>query len=192
MKEEEILKIFKEKGALLEGHFQLSSGLHSGIYIQCSLLLQYPDLSEKLSKELTERLNNKKIDVVVGPAIGGIIVSYEVARNIRARSIFAERVEGKMNLRRGFSINKGERVLLVEDVITTGKSISEVKSLVEEKNGIIESVACLVNRSGKKYLFGKEIISLLSIKMRNWQPSVCPLCKKGIPISIPGSRFYRI
>ncbi|MCD6218790.1 orotate phosphoribosyltransferase [Candidatus Calescamantes bacterium] len=190
MREEEILEIFEEKGALLRGHFRLSSGLHSDIYIQCALVLQYPHLSTKLCEELGKRFKDKKIEVVIGPAIGGIIVSHEVARYLSIRSLFAERKEGVMQLRRGFHIEKGEKVLLVEDVITTGKSLQEVEDIVKESGGIITGVGCLVDRSGGKSPFGEEIISLLSLKVRNWEPSLCPLCKERVPITTPGSRFY--
>lgn len=188
MSGEDFLRIFEEKEAILRGHFLLSSGLHSDIYVQCALVLQEPELAGKLCGTLAGRFREKEINLVVGPALGGIIVSFEVARYLGVRSIFTERVEGRMCLRRGFRIEKGERVLLVEDVITTGKSLSEVKDVVEEWGGKIEGVGCLVNRSGGVRLFGKKIESLLSIPLKNYSPPECPLCRKNIPLTKPGSR----
>jgi len=184
----DILKIFEEKGALLKGHFLLSSGLHSDTYLQCALVLQYPDLASLLTEELTKNLEVEKVDVVIGPALGGIILAYELARKIGARAIFAERVEGKMQLRRGFTVHKGERVLLVEDVITTGASLKEVEDLVREKGGIIAGIGAIVDRSGGNSLFGSEVKALLTLKIQNYLPEKCPLCKKGIPLTVPGSK----
>ena len=166
----DILKIFEEKGALLKGHFLLSSGLHSDTYLQCALVLQYPDLASLLTEELTKNLEVEKVDVVIGPALGGIILAYELARKMGARAIFAERVEGKMQLRRGFTVHKGERVLLVEDVITTGASLKEVEDLVREKGGIIAGIGAIVDRSGGNSLFGSEVKALLTLKIQNYLP----------------------
>ncbi|MCD6521886.1 orotate phosphoribosyltransferase [Candidatus Calescamantes bacterium] len=184
----DILKIFEEKGALLKGHFLLSSGLHSDTYLQCALVLQYPDLASFLTEELTKNLGIEKVDVVIGPALGGIILAYEVARKIGARAIFAERVEGRMQLRRGFAVHKGERVLLVEDVITTGASLKEVEDLVKEKGGIIVGIGTIVDRSGGNSLFGSKVKALLTLKIQNYLPEKCPLCRKGIPLTVPGSK----
>ena len=182
MREEEILEIFEEKGALLRGHFRLSSGLHSDIYIQCALVLQYPHLSTKLCEELGKKFKGKKIEVVIGPAIGGIIVSHEVARYLSIRSLFAERKEGVMQLRRGFRIEKGEKVLLVEDVITTGKSLQEVEDTVKESGGIIhyhETVPLhLINtrpferveKTAEKY--GYKVSFLGITKVKRYAPGV--------------------
>ena len=183
------LEIFKEKGAFLEGHFLLSSGLHSPNYLQCALILQYPDLSEKIAKEIAEKIpKDLQIDVVVGPALGGIIVAYELARALKVRGIFAEREEGKMKLRRGFTINPGEKVLICEDVVTTGGSALEVANLIKEHKGDVVAFACIVDRSGGKNIFDKPLYSLIQLKLDTYKPEECPLCKEEIPLVKPGSR----
>ncbi|MFN3699526.1 MAG: orotate phosphoribosyltransferase [Dictyoglomus sp.] len=183
------LEVFKEKNALLEGHFLLSSGLHSPNYLQCALILQYPDLAEKIAQEISKKISQDiKIDVVVGPALGGIIIAYELARALKVRGIFAEREEGKMSLRRGFSIKPGEKVLICEDVITTGGSAIEVANLVQSLGGEVVSFACIADRSGGKIVFDKPLYSLLKLSFDTYKPEECPLCKQGIPISKPGSR----
>uniref|UniRef100_A0A7C3RK70 Orotate phosphoribosyltransferase n=1 Tax=Dictyoglomus thermophilum TaxID=14 RepID=A0A7C3RK70_DICTH len=183
------LNVFKAKGAFLEGHFLLSSGLHSPNYLQCALILQYPDLSEKIAKEIAEKIPEYlKIDVVVGPALGGIIIAYELARALNVRGIFAEREEGKMTLRRGFSIKPGEKVLICEDVVTTGGSALEVANLIKENGGEVVSFACIVDRSGGKNIFDKPLYSLIQLKLDTYKPEECPLCKAGIPLLKPGSR----
>jgi orotate phosphoribosyltransferase len=183
------LKVFKEKGAFLEGHFLLSSGLHSPNYLQCALILQYPDLAEKIAKEIVEKISKDlKIDVVVGPALGGIIIAYELSRALKVRGIFAEREEGKMTLRRGFSIKPGEKVLICEDVVTTGGSALEVANLIKENGGEVVSFACIVDRSGGKNIFDKPFYSLIQLKLDTYKPEECPLCREGIPLVKPGSR----
>jgi orotate phosphoribosyltransferase len=183
------LKVFKEKGAFLEGHFLLSSGLHSPNYLQCALILQYPDLAEKIAKKIVEKISKDlKIDVVVGPALGGIIIAYELARALKVRGIFAEREEGKMTLRRGFSIKPGEKVLICEDVVTTGGSALEVANLIKENGGEVVSFACIVDRSGGKNIFDKPFYSLIQLKLDTYKPEECPLCREGIPLVKPGSR----
>src|SRR6185503_4600729 len=146
MNEKDVLKIFQKEKAYLTGHFLLSSGLHSPNYMQCALVLQQPHLAEKLCKDLAKKLKGHKIDAVIGPALGGMIVSYEMARALKVRSLFAERVDGSFALRRGFSIKKNERFLVVEDVITTGKSIYEVIALVEKMGGKVAAVGSIVDR----------------------------------------------
>lgn len=183
------LEVFKEKKAFLEGHFLLSSGLHSPNYLQCALILQYPDLAEKLAQEIAKNIpSNLKIDLVIGPALGGIIIAYELARTLKVRGIFAEREEGKMTLRRGFSITHGEKVLICEDVVTTGGSALEVGNLVKNLGGEVVGYACIVDRSGSKAIFDKPLYSLLKLELDTYKPEDCPLCKKGIPIIKPGSR----
>jgi len=189
MNQKEILEIFERNGALLRGHFRLSSGRHSDIYMQCALVLQYPELSSRLCEELAKKFRRRNIEAVIGPAIGGIIVSYEVARHLSVRSLFTERKEGSMTLRRGFHIEEGEKILLVEDVITTGKSLGEVENIVRERGGEIMGIGCLVDRSEGKSPFGERITSLLSLKANIWEAPFCPLCKKGMSISTPGTRF---
>ncbi len=195
MTEREVLEIFQKSGALLSGHFRLSSGLHSGKYLQCALVLQHPDLAEKLCRELTSRLelSRSKIDAVVSPAIGGIVVGQEVASFLGGRAIFCEREEGKMKLRRGFKIGKGERVVVVEDVITTGGSVKEIIEIVKKMGGKIEGMGVIVDRS--KPSLSDELAnlnlplkSLLRIDIETYSPEECPICKKGIPLQKPGSK----
>lgn len=188
MKEQEILRLFKDTGALLNGHFRLSSGLHSGNYFQCGLLLQDPMIAEKLCSELGSYFKDDKPTCVVAPALGGVIVSYETARRLGARSLFTERVEGKMALRRGFEIKKGERVLVVEDVITTGLSTGEVLDVVRPTGADIIGIGCIVDRSGKGLDFGVKLKSLAKLDFPTYRQDDCPLCKKGVAITKPGSR----
>lgn len=188
MTREEILEIFTKTDVLKSGHFLLTSGLHSGKYLQCAQLLQYPDATEKAVGELAKRFKEVGIETVVGPAMGGIIISYEMARQLGARSIFAEREDGKMTLRRGFTIKPGEKVLVVEDVVTTGGSVKEVISLIKELGGEVAAVAALVDRSGGKVDFGVPAHYLLDLEVKAYAPDECPLCKDGIPIVKPGSR----
>ncbi|MCG1011392.1 orotate phosphoribosyltransferase [Tepidanaerobacter sp. GT38] len=188
MTREEILELFTKTDVLKSGHFLLTSGLHSGKYLQCAQLLQYPDATEKAVGELAKRFKEVGIETVVGPAMGGIIISYEMARQLGARSIFAEREDGKMTLRRGFTIKPGEKVLVVEDVVTTGGSVKEVISLIKELGGEVAAVAALVDRSGGKVDFGVPAHYLLDLEVKAYAPDECPLCKDGIPIVKPGSR----
>jgi orotate phosphoribosyltransferase len=188
MKEKDVLKLFEDTLALLSGHFRLSSGLHSENYFQCGLLLQYPDIAEKLCKELASYFKDDKPTCVVAPALGGVIVSYETSRALGARSLFTERVEGKMTLRRGFELKKEDRVLVVEDVITTGLSTNEVLEVVRSKGAEIIGVGCVVNRSGKTLDFGVKLKSLARLDFPAYKPEDCPLCKKGVEIIKPGSR----
>lgn len=185
---EEILNIFKETKALLEGHFILTSGLHSGAYFQCAKVFQYPWMGEKLCKDMVERFQDGKIDVVVSPAVGGIVVGQEVARHLQVRAIFTERVEAKMTLRRGFEISEGERVLVVEDVTTTGGSVKEVIDAVKSYGGEIVAVAAVVDRSGGKAEFGVPYFSLFQMEVTNYSPDNCPLCQSGSTAVKPGSR----
>ncbi|NOZ62635.1 MAG: orotate phosphoribosyltransferase [Calditrichaeota bacterium] len=188
MTKEEALHIFRETGALLEGHFLLTSGLHSPQYFQCARVLQYPRMAQKLCGEIAIPFVGADIDVVVGPAMGGIVVAQEVARLIDARAIFAEREEGKMTLRRGFEINPGERVLVVEDVVTTGGSIKEVMELIRKLDGDIVGATFLVDRSQGKVKFDVAVTSLLQMDVVTYTPEDCPLCKENIPLVKPGSR----
>lgn len=187
MKEGTILNIFQERKALLTGHFKLSSGLHSGQYLQCALVLQDPKYAERICGELASRFKGDNVNVVIGPALGGIVLSYEVARALGSRSIFAEREDGKMKLRRGFSIDKDNRVLVVEDVLTTGLSTKEVIGIVKELGGHLVGVGVLVDRSGG-IDFGVKLTSLLKMDIPTFKPEACPLCKESIPLIKPGSR----
>jgi orotate phosphoribosyltransferase len=192
MDHEHLLSIFRDSGALLEGHFQLTSGLHSDRYFQCARVLQYPQYTELLCGELAQGFRTAGIDVVVAPALGGIVVGQEVGRVLRARTLFAERKEGVMQLRRGFSVAPGERVLVCEDVVTTGGSVSEVISLVRERGGTVAGVAFIVDRSGGKVKFamdpGGVQCSLMNMEVVAYPPAECPLCAKGLPVVKPGSR----
>jgi len=188
MEEKEILSLFKETGALLSGHFRLSSGLHSGNYFQCALLLQNPDIAEKMCKQLSGYFKDDKPTCVVAPALGGVIVSYETARALGVKSLFTERMEGKVVLRRGFELGKGDRVLVVEDVITTGLSTGEVLEAVKSLGAKIVGVGCIVNRSGKELDFGVKLKNLVKLDFPTYKSEECPLCKKGIEIKKPGSR----
>ncbi len=189
MNEKDILKIFEKEKAYLQGHFLLSSGLHSPNYMQCALILQKPWIAEKLCKELAKKMKSHKIDTVIGPALGGMVVSYEMGRALKVKSIFAERVDGSFTLRRGFSIKKNERFLVVEDVITTGKSIYEVIDLVENMGGKIAAVASVVDRSDGAAVFSQDFYSLLKMQIRTYRPEDCPMCKeKKVALVKPGSR----
>ena len=189
MNENDILKIFRSEKALLSGHFLLSSGLHSPHYMQCALLLQKPWVAQELCKALAKKLSGIKADVVVGPALGGVIVSYEMGRALKVRSIFTERVDGTMVLRRGFGLRKNEKVLVVEDVVTTGKSTREVIELVKENQAKLVAVAAIVDRSDSAAIFDAELFSLLKINIKTYRPEICPLCKEGkLPVVKPGSR----
>lgn len=188
----EVLRIFKDAGVLQSGHFQLSSDLHSNKYLQCAKVFQYPRYAKVLAEELARRFKKERVDLVIGPALGGIILSYEVARSLRkARALFAEREKEKMSLRRGFKIEKGEKALVVEDVITTGGSVKEVIELVKRLGGEVIGVGALVDRSGKRINFGLRTETLLKIRIENYQKEVCPLCKKDTPLLKPGSRENR-
>ncbi len=189
MKKEEIIRIFTQTGALLQGHFILTSGRHSDQYMQCARVLQYPDHTKQLTKIIAEQYSQDLIDVVIAPAIGGIIVSYEVARQLGVKSIFCERREGGMTLRRGFSIDPGQKILVVEDVITTGGSVKEVIDLVHEYKAEVIGVGILVDRSGGKVDFGVKTTAVLSMEIESFTADNCPLCKAGrIPAVKPGSR----
>jgi orotate phosphoribosyltransferase len=185
---ESMLTIFRETGALLEGHFQLTSGLHSSQYFQCAKVLQYPQHLQALSRELAKQFERESIEVVISPAIGGIVVGTEVGRVLNVRTIFAERKEGKMDLRRGFELRPAERVLVVEDVVTTGGSVSEVIALVQDTGAIPAGVGCIVDRSNGKIVFEPRHVSLLQMEVVAWRPAECPLCKEGKPVVKPGSR----
>jgi len=190
MTRDEVLELFIKKDVLKSGHFLLTSGRHSDKYLQCAQLLQYPEATEKAIGELAKQFKDKDIQTVVGPAMGGIIISYEMGRQLGARAIFAEREDGKMTLRRGFTIKAGERILVVEDVVTTGGSVKEVVSLIKELGGQVVAVAALVDRSGGKVDFGVPAYYLLSLDVASYLPQECPLCKEGMPIEKPGSRKF--
>ena len=182
-----VLKDFREAGALLEGHFLLTSGLHSPRYLQCAQVMQNPALAERLCAQLARALDANRIECVVGPAVGGILVAYELARALGVRTIYAERQDGKMTLRRGFAIRPGERILLCEDVVTTGGSLLEVRDLVTAAGGQVVAVASLVDRtSGRDAGLGLRLTSLLKIDVPAYPAEECPMCRAGQPLVSPG------
>lgn len=188
MTNQEILDIFKQAGVLQEGHFILTSGRHSDRYMQCAKLFQFTKFSEPICKELASKFAGEKIDAVIGPALGAIQMSYEVSRHLNVKNMFAERVDGKMTLRRGFSISPGDRILVVEDVVTTGGSVKEVLDIVRELGGDPVGVGCIVDRSAGNVDFGVPLISVLSMEIKSYEAQECPLCKEGkIPAIKPGS-----
>lgn len=184
----DVLYMFTKYEALLNGHFKLSSGLHSEKYLQCALVLQYPPVAATLAKELGARFTKEKIDIVIGPALGGVTLAYEVARAVGARGLFTERQDGKMVLRRGFAIKNGEKVLVVEDVVTTGGSTKEVMDVVKSQSGIVVGVGSIIDRSAEKINFGVKFEALAKVSVKTYQETDCPLCKANIPVTKPGSR----
>lgn len=188
MTSEQVLDIYKKTGALLTGHFLLSSGLHSEQYLQSALVLQQPDIATKLCAALATHFKDSAIGVVIAPALGGVFVSHETARALGVRAIFAERVSGELTLRRGFTIKPGERVLVVEDVITTGKSTRETIEVVQKAGGIVIAAASLVDRSGGKAELGVPYKSLVTLDVPSFVAEACPLCKAGGSPVKPGSR----
>lgn len=188
MTSDQVLDIYKKTGALLSGHFLLSSGLHSEQYLQSALVLQQPEIATKLCAALAEHFTDAKIDVVIAPALGGVFVSHETARALGVRAIFAERVDGELTLRRGFTIIPGERVLVVEDVITTGKSTKETIKVVKRAGGIVVAAASLVDRSGGKADIGVPYRSLVTLDVPTYKAETCPQCKGGSKPVKPGSR----
>jgi orotate phosphoribosyltransferase len=190
IKTEEVMKKFEQAGAIQKGHFKLTSGVHSDTYIQCAQVMQHPEFMHSLCSELGKKFRGDDIDVIVGPAIGGIIMAHVMARVLGpwVRAIFTERENGKMTLRRSFEINQGEKVLVVEDVTTTGSSVREVMDIVKSRQGKVVGAGVLIDRSGGKVDFGIKTEKLLTVDIKNYLPEECPLCKKGIPVVKPGSR----
>ncbi len=186
-----VLELLKESGALLEGHFLLSSGKHSPYYVQCAKLFENPEIGNEVGKLLAEKVKSWDIDVVAGPAMGGVILAYVVAAALKKRNVFFEREEGKMRLRRSFRIEEGEKVLVVEDVVTTGKSVREVMEEIERMGGKVAGVASIVNRSGKESPFDVPYTYLVKLDFPVYEPENCPLCEKKIPLEKPGSRYLR-
>lgn len=185
----EVLEMFTQTGALLEGHFKLSSGRHSDRYMQCAKVLQHPAFARKIGQYLADRFRNIKCSVVVAPAIGGILVAHELAASLGVRAIFGERENGIMSLRRGFQIDPGELAIVVEDVITTGKSTREVIEMIEKHEGIVAATGGIVDRTDGSVNLPSPPQCLIRINIDNWEESLCPLCKRRIPLQAPGSRF---
>jgi len=190
IKTEEVMRKFEEAGAIQKGHFRLTSGVHSNTYIQCAQVMQHPEFMHNLCSELGKKFRGDDIDVIAGPAIGGIIMAHVMARVLGpwVRAIFTERESGKMTLRRSFEIKDGENVLVVEDVTTSGSSVREVIEIVKSRNGKVVGVGVLIDRSGGKVDFGIKTEKLLTVDIQNYLPEECPLCQKGIPVVKPGSR----
>jgi orotate phosphoribosyltransferase len=189
MDKEQAMDIFIKTGAMMKGHFLLTSGLHSDTYIQCARVLQYPEYTALLVEAIASEFKNDNIDMVIGPAMGGIVVAYEAGRILRVPALFAEREQGRMTLRRGFEIPKGSRVLVVEDVVTTGGSVREVMDVVWRNGAIIAGVGMLVERSGGRVDFGVKKAAVMTIDVKTYNPGQdCPMCREGTEAIKPGSR----
>lgn len=187
MTDDDIFSLFKQTHALLEGHFLLTSGLHSPQYFQCAKVLQYPHFAEMLCGKIAKHFLGKAIDVVIAPALGGIVVGQEVGRQLGVRTMFTERTNGTMQLRRGFEVGRGEKVLVCEDVITTGGSVKEVIDIVKNARATTIGVGAIVNRSGETGALD-NLYAAITMKVIAYQPGECPLCQVGVPIEKPGSR----
>ena len=183
-----VIEELKQSEALLEGHFLLSSGRHSDRYCQCAKLLQYPDRAERVIAEITRQVRDLPIDMVVGPAMGGIIVAYELGRQLGVPAIFTERVDNVMTLRRGFEVKPGQKLLITEDVVTTGKSSLETIEVLKSYGAEVLGIACIANRStgGLPY----PVYGATKLDIQSWLPEECPLCKEGRPFVKPGSRKF--
>jgi orotate phosphoribosyltransferase len=188
MTERETLDLYEKTGALMHGHFRLTSGLHSDVYLQSALVLQYPEHAAALGQALAAPFREAGATTVLAPAIGGILVAHEVARALGVRALFSERENGVMRLRRGFALGRGERCLVVEDVITTGGSTREVAGCVEESGGVVVGVGSLIDRSGGAAEFAVKRVALATIRATAWPPDECVLCKAGGVAIKPGSR----
>ena len=188
MNEKDVERICRESGALLTGHFQLRSGLHSNRFFQAALLLQYPDKAETVCRFLAEKFAGLSIESVISPAVGGLIVGQEVARALGCRAIFADKEDGQLLLKRGFSIRPGEKVLVAEDVVTKGGRVQQTIDLVRSKGGEVVGVAVVVDRSGGAATFDVPFFSALKLTLPAWDPAVCKLCAAGVPVDRPGSK----
>jgi len=191
MNASEVIERFKSAGALLEGHFILSSGLHSPVYLQCAIALQSTAVAAEFGAAIAEQFRGERIETVASPAIGGIVIGYEVARQLGVRFIWTEREGGRMTLRRGFGVSKGERVLVVEDVITTGGSTRETIEALRDAGAEVVAAASIIDRSGGKADAGVPRVSLATLDVRAVDPSDCDLCKRGHSAVKPGSRAMR-
>jgi orotate phosphoribosyltransferase len=188
MLQREVVERFRRTGALLEGHFVLTSGLHSTQYLQCALVLQHPAEAEAFGRAIAEQFGPGRVETVAAPAIGGIVIGWEVARALGVRSIWAEREEGRMTLRRGFAVRPGERVLVVEDVITTGGSTRETCDALRAAGALVVGAASIIDRSGGRSDVGVPRVALATLDVPAVTPADCPLCARGVPAVKPGSR----
>ena len=189
MTRDDLLDLFRRSGGLLEGHFRLTSGLHSSGYLQCALVLQHPQQAEALGRAIADRTRDLRPSVVLSPALGGLIIGHEVARALGGRAVFAERQDGTLTLRRGFVIGETDRVLVVEDVLTTGGSTRETMQVARAAGGQVVGAAAVVDRGGTaREQFDVPFAALLEIDIPTYEPSLCPLCAKGLPVTKPGSR----
>jgi len=188
MTKEEIRELLVETDVIQEGHFVLSSGRHADIYMQCAKVLQYPEHAATLAAEIVEKWKDKEVDAVVGPALGGVVLSYAVAEELGVRSIFSERKNGEMKIRRGFELKAGEKVLVVEDVVTTGGSVRELLAVLEELDVEIVGLSSIVDRSNGKVDFDYDFKALLPVDIKSYKAGKCKLCEQGVPITRPGSK----
>jgi orotate phosphoribosyltransferase len=188
MDQSSVLALFRSSGALLEGHFRLSSGLHSDHYLQCALVLQHPPHAETLGRALADRLRPLGPTVVLSPALGGLIIGHEVARALGVRAIFAERQEGAMTLRRGFSLAPTDRIVVIEDVVTTGGSTRETMKVADGTGAVVSGAGAIVDRSGGAATLGVPFHALARLEVPTYAPDACPLCAAGTPVVKPGSR----
>jgi orotate phosphoribosyltransferase len=186
--EGEVLELFRQSGALLEGHFRLTSGLHSDRYLQSALVLQYPDLAERLGRALAARCSHLQATAVLSPALGGIVIGQEVGRSLGVRAMFAERQDGRLTLRRGFSLGPEDRALVVEDVVTTGGSTMETARVAEGFGAHVAGAGAIIDRSGGASTLELPLQALVRLDVPTYQPDSCPLCARGLPVVKPGSR----
>src|SRR6476659_3619610 len=188
MTRDELLDLFRRSGALLEGHFRLTSGLHSSGYVQCALVLQRPAHAEALGRAIADRTRSLRPTAVLSPALGGVVIGHEVGRALGVRALFAERQDGELTLRRGFVIAENDRVVVVEDVLTTGGSTRETMQVARASGGQVVGAASIVNRSGTAPQFDVPFAALLEVSLPTYEPEACPLCAQSVPVVKPGSR----
>jgi orotate phosphoribosyltransferase len=188
MTRDELLDLYRKSGALLEGHFRLTSGLHSPGYLQSALVLQHPQHAEALGRALADRVRDLRPTVVLSPALGGVVIGQEVARALGVRAIFVERQDGALTLRRGFVVAENDRVLVIEDVLTTGGSTRETMHVARAAGGQVVGAAAMVDRSNGRTDLGTPFVALLDIDLPTYEPDKCPLCARGLPVVKPGSR----
>ena len=190
MSKVDVVEILKKSDALLEGHFLLSSGKHSNRYVQCAKVLRFPEYAEQVLSTVVEQIKDLDIDLVVGPAMGGVIVSYELGRQLGKETVFTERKDGEMELRRGFEVKPGAKIIIAEDVVTTGKSTKECIKAIEDAGGVVVGIASIIDRSSGKAGFTVPFYPLASIEVKSYSADECPMCKEGLPCVKPGSRVF--